>query len=159
MCAMNWYVWDELIKVLFCLLFFSQIGSKVPRLKVKKCQRSEENRRNEINIQKNGMNGLWKHNMTTGVNEHKFRVKLVSISMFLQACARKQKGRGLRVYVQLLLQSKQDGEVKLSREYGKVKSTYPISFCLFSSGFMLFSLFLIQKEMAYFTPLRNVVNF
>lgn len=97
--------------------------------------------------------------MTTGINEHKFRVKLVSISMFLQACARKQKGRGLRVYVQLLLQSKQDGEVKLSREYGKVKSTYPISFCLFSSGFMLFSLFLIQKEMAYFTPLRNVVNF
>lgn len=45
-------------------------------------------------MQKNGMNKLCKYSMTTMVNEHKFRVKLVSMSGFLQVCARKQeKGR------------------------------------------------------------------
>lgn len=60
---------DEFIKILFCLLFFPQIGSKVHRLKVKmgrRYWRSEENRRNERVMQKNGTRRLWKYSMTVG---------------------------------------------------------------------------------------------
>lgn len=104
-------------------------------------------------MQKSGMNRLWKYSTTTGINEHKFIAKLVSMSRFLKLVEEKRRREGGLSICLVLNLSRIKREVKLRGECRTVKSTLPISFfrLLFSSGFMKFSL-LIHKVMAYLTP-------
>lgn len=100
-------------------------------------------------------------NMTTSVNEHTFRVKVVSMSRFLKLWKKTGEEKGGWEYM-LGSEFKQDKEgSKVWGECGTMKSTFPISFFLlwFSSGFMWFSLLLIHQVWLILTLLEDAVSF
>lgn len=103
------YMWDELIKILFCLLFSSQLnrkqGSQAESEDGGRGGGSLRKTRNGIVMQKNGTNGLWKYSiyiwevaMTTGLSEHKRTVKLASMSVLTLVQESGRGKGGLTVY-------------------------------------------------------------
>lgn len=89
------YMWDELSKILFCLLFSPQIkkqqGSQAESEDGGRDDRSLRKTRNGMVMYKTGMNGvrtyniynIWEVTMTSGLSEHKGTVKLASMSVLI----------------------------------------------------------------------------
>ena len=91
------YMWDELSKTLFCLLFSPQInkkqGSQAESEHGGRDDRSLRKTRNGMVMYKTGMDGLRTYNIynrwevikTSGLSEHKCTVKLASMSVLISA--------------------------------------------------------------------------
>lgn len=121
--------------------------------------RSEENRRNGSSRRKVEWTDY--ENMTTRVNEHTFRVKLVSMSEFLKLCKKTGEEKGGWEY-------RLGSEFKQEKEGSKVmrgvwdNETYSSYFLL--STMIFFRLYVIfstsdSPSLAYLTLLEDAVSF
>lgn len=124
-----------------------------------KMGRSEENRRNGSSCRKVEWTDY--ENMTTRVNEHTFRVKLVSMSEFLKLCKKTGEEKGGWEY-------RLGSEFKQEKEGSKVmrgvwdNETYSSYFLL--STMIFFRLYVIfstsdSPSLAYLTLLEDAVSF